>query len=705
MFLSFKGRARPALLAVLLCLRPVFLLAADDMSATPDDPNLWLEDITGEKALQWVRAHNAASSRQLESTPGFQGLQDRLLAILNSRERIPQVTKHGPFYYNFWRDDQNPRGLWRRTTLQSYKKPVPAWETVLDLDQLAATEKENWVWHGYTVLKPSNDRCLVELSHGGADAAVVREFDLNSKQFVPGGFTVPEAKSSVAWRDRDSLYVGADFGPGSLTSSGYPRVIKQWQRGAPLGQARTVFEAQPGDMGAGVSVEHDHGQVYEWIRRSPTFFTDEMFLRRGEEWVRMDKPADAILHTFGKFLLLQLRSDWTVNNKTFPAGSLLAAKLEDYLQGRRDFSVPFEPSARVSLSAIAQTQNYLVLTELDNVHSRPWGLRITGGQWERTPIPAPAFGSVELEGLDPDDSDEYFMTEADFLTPSSLLLGHAGQPGAEKLKSLPSLFDATGLEIRQFEAKSKDGTRVPYFQVGRTGIKLDGRNITLLTGYGGFEIPKLPVYNPGLGAAWLERGGVYVLANLRGGGEFGPRWHEAARKANRQRAYDDFIAVAEDLIARGVTSPKRLGIEGRSNGGLLMGVMLTQRPELFGAVHCGSPLLDMRRFHKLLAGASWMDEYGDPDKPEDWAYIQKYSPYQNARAGQPYPPILITTSTRDDRVHPGHARKMAARLEEQGHAVMYYENIEGGHGAAANNRQAAYMDALAYAFLWTELSR
>jgi len=623
----------------------------------------------------------------------------------NSRERIPQVAKHGAYYYNFWRDDKNTRGLWRRTTLEEYKKPVPAWETVLDLDQLAATEKENWVWEGYSILKPSYDRCLLHLSRGGADATVIREFDMNSKQLVADGFTVPEAKSDVAWRDHDTLYIGTDFGPGSLTSSGYPRIIKQWQRGTPLSQARTVFEAQPSDVSVGVSVEHDHGEVYEFVSRELTTFTDEVLLRRGEKWVRIEKPADAIIETFGKILLLRPRSAWTVNNNTFPAGSLLAENLEDYLRGRRDFSVVFQPSARVSLSAISATQNYLVLTELDNVHSRPWLLRPSGGQWERTPIQAPAFGSVGIAGIDPDDSDDYFMNETDFLTPSSLLLGVAGKPGAEKIKSLPALFDTGGLEIQQFEATSKDGTQVPYFQVGRKGLKLDGNNITLLTGYGGFEIPMLPGYNPAMGIAWLERGGVFVLANIRGGGEFGPQWHEAARKEHRQRAYDDFIAVAEDLIARGVSSPKRLGIEGRSNGGLLMGVMLTERPDLFGAIHCGSPLLDMRRYNKLLAGASWMDEYGDPDKPEDWAYIQKFSPYQNARADKQYPPILFTTSTRDDRVHPGHARKMAARLEEQGHRVLYYENTEGGHGAAANNKQAAFMSALAYAFLWSELSR
>jgi prolyl oligopeptidase len=678
--------------------------AAHDMT-TNDDPYLWLENVSSDNALAWVREQNAFSTGKLESSPGFAKLQERLLAILNSRERIPAVTKHGKFYYNFWRDDKNVRGLWRRTTLEEYKKPNPAWETVIDLDQLAAQEKENWVWHGYTVLEPSNDRCLLELSRGGADAAVIREFDLTSRQFVPGGFTVPEAKTDIAWRNRDELYIGTDFGPGSLTASGYPRVVKQWRRGAPLSEAVTVFEGEPGDVAVGVSVDHDHGRVYEMIDRGVTFFSGKSFLRRGDQWAQIEKPDDATASTFGRFLLLRLRSDWNVNGKTFSAGSLLAEDLDDYLCGKRDLSVLFQPTERTSLASITATKHYLGLTELDNVHSRPYWLRYARRKWETTPMDAPAFGTVSVGGIDENDSDDYFMTLTDFLTPSSLYFGVAGQPGSEKIKALPAFFDAGGLEIRQFEAKSLDGTRVPYFLVGRKDLKFDGNSVTLLNGYGGFEIAMLPNYNPIIGAAWLERGGVYVLANIRGGGEFGPKWHEAARKQNRQRAYDDFVAVAQDLIARGVTSPRHLGIEGRSNGGLLMGVMLTEQPGLFGAVHCGSPLLDMQRYNKLLAGASWMDEYGDPDKAEDWAYIQKYSPYQNARADEKYPPILITTSTRDDRVHPGHARKMAARLKEQGHEVLYYENTEGGHGAAANNKQSAFMEALAYTFLWNELLR
>jgi prolyl oligopeptidase len=701
---SFKTCLVAALFTVSLG-APSRLVAASDDSPS-DDPNLWLEDVTGEKALSWIRAQNAVCTNKLESGADFDKLQDRLLNILNSRDRIPGVGKMGKFYYNFWRDAQHPRGLWRRTTLEEYKKAEPAWETVLDIDQLAATEKENWVWHGFRVLRPDYDRGLVELSRGGADAAVIREFDLDTKQFVADGFTLPEAKSDVAWHDRNTLYVGTDYGPDSMTTSGYPRIIKEWQRGTPLSQANTVFEAKQTDEGANVSVDHDHGVVYEFVGRNPTFFTDEIRVRRGNQWAQIEKPADVMVSTFGKLILLRLRTDWTVGGKTYRGGSLLAEDFQSYLQGKRDFALLFEPSPRISLEGVGATKNYLVLNTLDNVHNKLWLLRAsTDGQWERTPIDTPAFGTIGLEGIDPDESDDYFMNVTDFLTPPSLFLGTAGKPGQEKLKSTPAFFDTTGLEIQQFEATSKDGTKVPYFQVSRKDLKLDGDNITLLTGYGGFEIPMLPSYNPTIGVAWLERGGVFVLANIRGGGEFGPQWHEAARKEHRQRAYDDFISVGEDLIARKVTSSKHLGIEGRSNGGLLMGVMLTERPDLFGAVHCGSPLLDMRRYNKLLAGASWMDEYGDPDKPEDWAYIQKFSPYQNTHADQKYPPILITTSTRDDRVHPGHARKFAARLEQEGHEVLYYENIEGGHGAAANNRQSAFMSALAYTFLWNELSR
>ncbi len=669
-----------------------------------EDPYLWLEDVEGERALTWVRAQNALSTKELEACADFDSLRQRLLSILDSKERIPYVSKHGRWCYNFWRDESHVRGIWRRTSLAEFRKAAPGWETVLDLDQLASQEHENWVWKGADLLYPSYDRAMVSLSRGGADAVVVREFDLNRKQFLTNGFSLPEAKSRVDWRNRDTLYVGTDFGPGSLTASGYPRLVKEWKRGTPLAEARLVFEGKPEDVSVDASVVHDHGRTYEFIRRGVTFFSSEDYLRRGGAWVKIEKPPDATSGTFEDQLLLRLRSDWSVNGKTYPAGALLSAPLRGYLKGQRQLQTVFIPGERTTLAGSSETRRYLLLNELDNLRNRLYVLQRNAGQWVRTPLEAPASASLGVSGVDPDESDDFFVTATDFLTPSSLWFGTVGANRLERLKGLPSFFNAQGLEISQHEARSKDGTRVPYFQVGRKELALNGSNPTLLYGYGGFEISMLPDYKAGVGAGWLERGGVYVLANIRGGGEFGPRWHEAARKAHRQRAYDDFIAVAEDLISRRVTSPRHLGIQGGSNGGLLMGVMLTERPELFRAVVCQVPLLDMRRFSHLLAGASWMDEYGNPDHPEDWAYIRKYSPYQNVRSDSKYPRVLFTTSTRDDRVHPGHARKMVARMKEQGHDVLYYENIEGGHGGAANNRQSAYMSALAYTFLWKELA-
>jgi prolyl oligopeptidase len=710
----FPGRFFMSLLVLLSATRCWVGDAAESSSgsvaATPKtgetaDPNLWLEEVTGEPALAWVRQQNEVSKRELEASPQFDSIRLRILSILDSKEKIPYVAKHGAYYYNFWRDENHVRGIWRRTSLEEFKKAAPAWELVLDMDKLAEAEKENWVWKGYDVLYPTYDRCLVQLSRGGADAVVVREFDLKTKQFVEGGFYLREAKTDTAWLDRDTLYVGTDFGPGSLTTSGYPRVVKRWKRGTPLDQAVKVFEGKPEDVSVGAAVDHDHGRTYELIHRGVTFFTSEVYVRRGDDWVRIDKPADANAGTFEDQLVLRLRSDWSVNGRTYPAGALLVSDFDAYLKGQGKLEMLFEPSERTCLTGSTATKNYLVLNELDNVRNRIYALRRQGGAWTRLAVDIPKFGSVNINGIDPDESDDYFLTVTDFLTPSSLFFGTLGQSNLEKLKQLPAFFDAKGLEISQHEATSKDGTKVPYFQVNRKGALLNGRNPTILYGYGGFEIPMLPVYNAGVGSAWLERGGTYILANIRGGGEFGPKWHEAARKANRQRAYDDFIAVAEDLIARKVTSPNHLGIQGGSNGGLLMGVMLTERPDLFKAVVCQVPLLDMRRFNKLLAGASWVDEYGNPDQPDDWTYISKYSPYQNVVPGKKYPRTLFMTSTRDDRVHPGHARKMVARMKDQGHDVLYYENIEGGHGGAANNKQSAIMSALAYTFFIQELMK
>jgi prolyl oligopeptidase len=667
------------------------------------DPHLWLEDVLGEKSLAWVRARNAESTGELTPRPGFESLRQRLLQIYDSKEQIPYVTRIGSHLYNFWQDDRQVRGLFRRTSLEEYRSAHPHWEPVLDLDQLSADEKENWVWKGYQPLFPTYDRCLISLSRGGADATEVREFDLVLKTFVDGGFRLPEAKTSVTWRDRDTLYVGTDFGPGSLTHSGYPRQVKEWTRGTPLSEATLLFEGQPEDVAVRASVIHDRGYTYARIDRSLTFFTSEIYLLSAGRWEKIDKPLDATLGTFGDQWLFTLRSDWTVGGQTHPAGALLSVPADEFLKGNRGFVRLFEPSERKSLVAVTGTRNHLFVNELENVRNRIYVLTRTGREWHRQLLQTPGPGTVAAWGVDPDESNHYWLVATDFLLPSGLYLGTVGEGPATGLKSLPPFFNAQGLRIEQFEAVSRDGTRIPYFQISRKHLALEGQNATLLYGYGGFEVSLLSTYDPTVGAAWLEYGGVYVQANIRGGGEFGPLWHQAALKQNRQTAYDDFIAVAEDLIRRRVTSPDHLGILGASNGGLLVGNILIQRPDLLNAVVCAVPLLDMKRYPHLLAGASWMGEYGDPDRPEDWAFLQRYSPYHNVQAGRNYPQVLFTTSTRDDRVHPGHARKMAARMREQGHVILYYENLEGGHGGAADHRQRAFMRALEFTFLRRQL--
>jgi prolyl oligopeptidase len=677
--------------------------AADSTPPSIPDPLQWLEDVGGDKPLAWVRERNAIAQRELEASPDFKPIHDRILAILDSKERIPYVSKRGAYYYNFWRDARHVRGLWRRTTLAEYRKPEPAWETVLDLDALSSAEGENWVWKGSVWLEPDLDRCLLNLSRGGADAVVVREFDPIAKAFVKDGFVLPEAKSNVSWRNRDSLFVGTNFGPDSQTDSGYPRIVKEWQRGTPLASARVVFEGVKTDVSAVAFTTVEPGFRREFAQRGITFYSGEYFIRLDGKFTKLDVPLDAEPSTYREYITVSLRSDWAVGGKTFPAGALLALPWERFLAGQRDFAVLYQPGPRKSLAGFSATRHHILVNELDNVRNRLYVLTPQpDGQWRREPLPAPEFGSVSASAVD-DETDDFWLNVDDFLTPPSLNLGTVGKPERELLKQLPGFFATQGLAVSQHEAVSPDGTRVPYFQVAPRGLKLDGTAPTLLYGYGGFEISMTPSYRAGVGAAWLERGGVYILANIRGGGEFGPAWHQAALKEKRQRAYDDFIAVAEDLVRRKVTAPAHLGIQGGSNGGLLVGAVMAQRPELFGAVVCQVPLLDMRRYNQLLAGASWMGEYGNPDVPAEWDYIRRYSPYHNVRAGVKYPRVLFTTSTRDDRVHPGHARKMVARMLEQKHDVLYYENIEGGHGGAANNKQSAYMNALAYAFLLKQL--
>ncbi|MGC3999504.1 MAG: prolyl oligopeptidase family serine peptidase [Anaeromyxobacter sp.] len=677
--------------------------AAPAVAPEPPDPFGWLEEVAGERALDWARARNAESERALGGAARAP-LEQRLRTILDSQERIPEVERLGDRLYNLWRDDRHPRGLWRRTTMAEYRKPSPAWEAVLDLDALGAAEQESWVWKGADCLRPEYRRCLISLSRGGSDAVEVREFDLTAKAFVKDGFALPEAKTTCAWVDQDTLFVETDLGPGSLTTSGYPRVVKRWRRGTPLAAAETVYEARSEDVWAFAYRDHTPGFERDLVTRGITFFSSETFLLRGGALVKLEKPDSASATLWREWLLLRLRDDWTVDGATYPAGALLAARLDAFLAGERRLEVLFRPSPRTSLAGLVPTRHHLLLDLLDNVRGRLERLTPSPQGWAREAVGGlPEVASVGLRAVDELESDDAWLTLDGFLAPTTLSLLAPGR-APEPLKQLPAFFDASGLAVAQHEAVSKDGTRVPYFEVAPAGRPLDGTTPTLLYGYGGFEVSLTPWYPVRAGAAWLERGGAFVVANLRGGGEFGPAWHQAALKEKRPRAYEDFIAVAEDLVRRGRTSPRRLGLMGGSNGGLLVGNALALRPDLFGGVVCDVPLLDMRRYSRLLAGASWMGEYGDPDRPDEWAFIQGFSPYHQVREGVRYPPTFFLTSTRDDRVHPGHARKMAARLLAMGQDVLYFENIEGGHGGAADNAQLARHDALVYTFLWQRLA-
>jgi len=683
---------------------------AKDAQDQQADPYEWLEEVGGEKALEWVKARNAIVQKRMEGDGGFDKLRSDLLEILDSNARIPFVSKSGDYYYNFWRDRKNERGLWRRTTLNEYEKSAPEWEVLLDLDALGKSEGENWVWKSVSLLRPDYKRALVSLSRGGADAVVVREFDLEQKTFLKDGFSLPEAKGSVSWVDRDHIFISTDFGTGSMTDSGYPRIAKLWKRGTPVSEAKVLYEGKQQDMSVGAMHDDTPGHERNFVSRNLAFYNDELYwLKSPEALIKIDVPNTANKSVVREMLIIELREPWTVASKTFAAGSLLVADFEAYMSGKRDLEVLFEPTESTALSSFAATKNALILNVLEDVKNRIYVLKRTDREgkkvWNKEPlVGAPAFGTVNVTAVDPDESDEYFMTSTDYLNPTTLSMGTLGQAPKE-LKRLPPFFDSSKFEISQNFATSDDGTKVPYFMVAPKGLELNGEHPTLLYGYGGFEISLQPNYNASVGRAWLSEGGVYVVANIRGGGEYGPRWHQAALKENRLRAYEDFAAVAKDLVARKVTRKERLGVQGGSNGGLLVGNMVTLYPELFAAGVCQVPLLDMKRYNKLLAGASWMAEYGNPDYPEQWAYIRKFSPYQNVQSNVQYPKVLFTTSTRDDRVHPGHARKMMAKMESQGHSVWYYENIEGGHGGAANNKQSAYMQSLAYTFLKQELMK
>ncbi len=697
------------------------LAAAGTAAAQNDAPSgdryAWLEDVTGDKPLDWVRAHNAQTESTLAATPRFKAMEADIRAILDSDAKIPGVQKIGAYYYNFWKDKQHERGLWRRTTLEEYRKPQPRWETVLDLDALNKAEGAKWVWHGADCLRPRlqggvYQRCLIALSPGGSDADVTREFDLTTKQFVEGGFRRPEAKGGLGWIDENTVYVYTDFGEGSLTGSGYPRIVKQWKRGTPLASAATVYEGQPGDMYIAAMHDDTPGYARDFVSRTLAFYNDELYLRGQDGGLsKIDVPNSAQKSVFRQWLGLELREPWTTGGTTYPAGAFIVTDFDAFMAGKRDFEVLFRPDAHTSLAGVTLTKNHVVLNILDDVKNRLSVLTHGPKGWAAQPLKVGAgdIGTTSVGAVDKDDSDLLWVTTTGYLTPTTLLMGDAGKPAAplQAIKAMPAFFDAGGEVAEQHFATSKDGTKVPYFIVRPKDLAFDGKAPTLLYGYGGFEISLTPSYSGSIGKGWLtgpdgKAGGVYVVANIRGGGEYGPRWHQAALKANRHKAYEDMAAVAQDLIERKVTSPAHLGVMGGSNGGLMAGNMLVQYPQLFGAVVVQVPLLDMKRYSHLLAGASWMAEYGDPDTA-DWDFIKTFSPYQLFDPKMDYPPVIFLTSTRDDRVHPGHARKMAAQMLDAGKDVTYYENIEGGHGGAADNAQAAHMAALAYSFLWERL--
>jgi prolyl oligopeptidase len=669
-----------------------------------DDPHLWLEDIEGQKALDWVREQNARSTGELTADPRFPLLFEEAKTILTSKERIPQGEIHGGHVYNFWQDDTAVRGVWRRADVAGYRSGKPQWEILLDYDRLASDEKENWIHGDIQCLAPAWVHCMVEVSYGGKDAGVWREFDTRRRAFVDGGFFVPEAKSGVSWLDSDTLIVGTDRGPGTLTESGYPRTSVRWQRGTALADAPVIFEGESGDVSNYVFVEQTDAGPLVFGQRSPSFFERIYSFRDGSgTFAPLPLPRNADYQGVldGRAIFV-LREAWQFDGRDYPQGAVIAWDL-----GRRTAELVMAASERQSIEQVGVGESSIVVAYLEDVAGKAARLghdRKTGS-WNRVEIDLPANGTVSIVSAGGGTDDSLLSFES-LTVPDTLY--HVGTDNrAQKIASAPAFFDAADVLVEQRFATSKDGTRVPFFVMGRKDVIANDNAPTVQFGYGGFLVATLPVYyeDPGrpqhgalAGKMWVSRGGVLVLSNIRGGSEYGPRWHEAALREKRQRAFDDYIAISEELICSGLTSAKKLGAFGRSNGGLLMGAMLTQRPELYGAMDIGVPLFDMQRYNKLLAGASWMGEYGNPDVAEDWAFISKYSPYQLLAPGKPYPKMLFYTSTKDDRVHPGHARKAAARLMELGYPLYYYENIEGGHGGTANQEQLAWRTALEYVY-------
>ncbi len=686
-------------------LAAVFLMGA---AAPDDDPYTWMEEIEGARALDWAKAENARSLPQLQNDPRYAGLYADALKIATAKDRIPGVWFAGDgSLRDYWQDAEHVRGIWRTASLDSYRTGEPQWRTILDLDSLSKAEGANWVWKGADCLAPDDRLCLVNLSNGGKDAVEIREFDAVAGTFVEGGFRLPEGKHRIDWIDRDTLLVVTEWNKGEITTSSYPYIAKLLKRGQPLSAAKQVFAGQKTDGGYGVQsivLRDPAGAVKAVVIQRPLdTFNAEYYLLVGDRPLKLDLPKKSSIQGYldGR-VIVSLEEDWAA--KGMKEGDLVDFDLAA-LKRKPDALTPslvLRPTESQSVEQVATTKGRLVVALLDNVKGQVLSFRRAGGAWASTKLDLPKDSTIGIASAS-DHDDRLILNVTGYLTPSSQWLADAAAGAPQQLRSLPARFDASDMKVEQHWATSKDGTKVPYFVVSKKDVKLDGSNPTLLYAYGGFLVSQTPAYAATAGKLWLEKGGVYVVANIRGGGEFGPRWHNAGLKLNRMRVYDDFFAVSEDLIARKITNPKKLGIMGGSNGGLLMGVALTKRPELYNAVVIQVPLFDMIGYDHIGAGSSWIGEYGDPKVPEERAMLMSYSPYQNLKPGQPYPRVFIETSTKDDRVHPAHARKAAARLKEYGYDYLYYENIDGGHAAAANLNERAMRQALEYTYLMQRL--
>jgi prolyl oligopeptidase len=667
------------------------------IAAPDDDPYLWLEEIEGQRATAFVDQQSKATLEKF-GTAGFVADRDTLAAIYDRPDNIPFVRRRGGFLYNLWKDANSPRGIWRRTTLDEFRKPDPNWETLLDIDKLAADENEDWILSWVQAL---NGRAMLSLSRGGSDAATLREFDIDAKSFVTGGFVLPEAKGSVQWLDADTLLLSSAFGSDMATTSGYARTIRLWRRGTDVGQAPVVFETVPDSMAAFSNVDRTAATPRIWFVEQLGFFDVNLWL--GDETgakTRLDLPTDIWMEAHQDWLVVKRRTAWTVGGQSHAPDTVLGMSLSAFLAGGRDFTVVLEPAPRRALQGLFWSAGKLVLPILDELKPAFEVLTPSATGWARTALPGlPEIGVVDVWRLDTEESEsngDLLANVQDPLTPSSLMLIESFAAPA-LLKRAPRTFSAAGLVVTQHEAISIDGERIPYVQTGPGAETGDAP--VYMSAYGGFGLSERPYYNSAIGKLWLERGGTGVQANIRGGGEFGTRWHDAGRYAGKRLSHDDFAAVAADLVRRGVTRASRIAAEGGSNGGILISNMLTRYPERFGALFCTIPLIDMRRYTKLLAGASWIAEYGDPDKPEEWAWLQTYSAYHAAVPGKRYPPILLATTRRDDRVHPGHARKMAAKLQAMGYEAYFYEPAAGGHGYGKDNKERATFTALGFSFL------